>query len=1288
MHKLFGSQVLSSSMLAKLKLQLADLGVKLGEARNSFIYLVDGHLDKEELTRLEGLLEAVSCSYGSLLPSTYFVFPRWGTISPWSSKATDIAHNCGLNNVRRLERARFYNFSFLEEPEPGVVEALLHDRMVEVIQNNEPDWHDLFSQSSPRSISHVPIGSSGSAALNAANSSLGLALTSDEIDYLLDSYTALERDPTDVELMMFAQANSEHCRHKIFNADWVIDGEKKEKSLFQMIKKTFEVTPDNVLSAYKDNASVMSGPDGYRFFPDTETGIYKQSYEPIHTLMKVETHNHPTAISPYSGASTGAGGEIRDEGATGIGGKPKAGLTGFTVSNLRIPGNVMPWEQPEESPCRIASPLQIMLEGPIGASSFNNEFGRPNICGYFRTFEVDVGNCTRGYHKPIMLAGGLGNIRDQHVKKRHFSPGALIIVLGGPAMLIGLGGGAASSLAGGASDENLDFASVQRDNPEMERRCQEVIDRCWALGDSNPIAFIHDVGAGGLSNAVPEIVNDAGWGGVFELRDVPSDDAGMSPLEIWCNESQERYVLAIEEKDLARFEKIAARERCPFAVIGVATNEKKLRVSDRLKGGAPVEMPLDVLLGKPPKMVRNEASIEPKLSPLTFAGVTPAQALKRVLLLPTVGDKSFLITIGDRSVTGLVYQDQMVGPWQVPVADAGVTAIDYEGFHGEAMSVGERPPVALISPAAASRLCVAEALTNLAGQPIGSLTKIKLSANWQAAPNHRGEGAALYEAVEAVGEHLCPNLGLTIPVGKDSMSMKTAWSEGAVLKEVVSPVSLVISAFAQVNDIRKSTNPMLQRNQINSELIFLDLAGGRNRLGGSCLAQVYGQVGDSCPDLDEIGILKSFWQVMQRLVEEKRVLAYHDRSDGGLIVTLCEMAFAGMTGLTIDISDIGEGEVLERLFSEELGGVIQVSSNDVSEVMKLFSDSGVCARRLGKLNSDLSINVVMRGATIICEKISDLRDLWSKTSFEMQKLRDNPDTSQQEHAARLDIASPGLSPFLTFDIKQDVVGHLKTGLRPHVAVLREQGVNGHFEMAAAFHRVGFEAIDVHMKDLLSGRFSLSDFSGLAVCGGFSYGDVLGAGQGWAKTILGNESLKESFSTFFKREDTFTLGVCNGCQMLSQLKCIIPGADHWPSFQRNISEQFEARLSLVKVAASPSIFLRGMADSVLPVIVSHGEGRAVFSEEACKDRLEEQELIGLRYVDPYGSTTERFPYNPNGSEEGITALTTVDGRVTIMMPHPERVFRAAQFSWCPESWGDYSPWNHFFANARLWVSHHN
>jgi len=1290
MEILRGSPALSAFRITKLlaRFQAANLPVSNIYAEYVHFAELNAPLSEQEHDRLAQLLQ-----YGPSLSShtpagkLLLVTPRPGTISPWSSKATDIAHNCGLDTIVRLERgvAYYVEASTLSDAQWSQVAAELHDRMMETVFGALQDAENLFAHHQPTPVSGVDMLGQGRQALEEANQRLGLALAEDEIDYLFDAFTTLNRNPNDIELYMFAQANSEHCRHKIFNADWVIDGEVQPKSLFKMIKNTFEKTPDHVLSAYKDNAAVMEGSDVGRFYADRDALRYDFHQEPTHILMKVETHNHPTAISPWPGAATGSGGEIRDEGATGRGAKPKAGLGGFSVSNLRIPGFEQPWEEDFGKPDRIVTALDIMTDGPLGGAAFNNEFGRPALNGYFRTYEEKVnshnGEELRGYHKPIMLAGGIGNIRADHVQKGEITVGAKLVVLGGPAMNIGLGGGAASSMASGQSDADLDFASVQRDNPEMERRCQEVIDRCWQMGEANPILFIHDVGAGGLSNAMPELVSDGNRGGRFNLRDILSDEPGMSPLEIWCNESQERYVLAVAPEQLPLFDELCRRERAPYAVIGEATEEMHLSLSDTHFDNQPIDLPLDVLLGKTPKMTRDVTTQNAHGEALDRQGITLEDAVNRVLHLPTVAEKTFLVTIGDRSVTGMVARDQMVGPWQVPVANCAVTTASLDSYYGEAMAMGERAPVALLDFAASARLAVGEALTNIVGTQVGDLKRIKLSANWMAAAGHPGEDAGLYAAVKAIGEELCPALGLTIPVGKDSMSMKTRWQEGSEQREMTSPLSLVITAFARVEDVRRTVTPQLSTE--DNALLLIDLGKGHNALGATALAQVYRQLGDKTADVRSTEQLKGFWDAMQVLVAERKLLAWHDRSDGGLLVTLAEMAFTGHCGVDVDIAALGEDK-LAVLFNEELGGVIQIRAEDRAQVESIFAAHGLadCVHVLGKATEGDRFVITADGHPVYSESRTTLRMWWAETTWQMQRLRDNPECADQEHEAKRNDNDPGLNVKLSFDINEDVAApYIATGARPKVAVLREQGVNSHVEMAAAFHRAGFDAIDVHMSDLLAGRTGLDDFQALVACGGFSYGDVLGAGEGWAKSILFNDRVRDEFETFFHRPQTLALGVCNGCQMMSNLRDLIPGSSLWPRFVRNHSDRFEARFSLVEVTQSPSLLLQGMVGSQMPIAVSHGEGRVEVRDDAHLAQLESKGLVALRFVDHAGNVTQNYPANPNGSPNGITAVTSESGRVTLMMPHPERVFRTVANSWHPENWGEDSPWMRIFRNAR-------
>ncbi|MDO8351006.1 MAG: phosphoribosylformylglycinamidine synthase [Gallionella sp.] len=1296
-----GSSALSAFRLEKLRAALSAVApeVVLIDARHCYFSALckGAKLGKAQaglLDKVLGLGKMADEPAGERV----LVVPRLGTISPWSTKATDIAQHCGLTGVQRIERGVIYylsgnNGAALSATERAAVLPLLHDRMTEsVLAAIDDAAEKIFRHGEPQPLATVDILQGGCEALAAANREMGLALSQDEIEYLVENFRKLKRNPTDVELMMFAQANSEHCRHKIFNADWVIDGVVQDMSLFGMIRNTHKVSPEGTVVAYSDNSSVITGARIDRFYPRAD-GSYKFSEELTHTLMKVETHNHPTAIAPFAGAATGSGGEIRDEGATGIGSRPKAGLTGFSVSNLNIPGFEQPWEKLPSpvggrgvggegaiygKPSRIVTALQIMLDGPLGGAAFNNEFGRPNLTGYFRTFEENVGGEMRGYHKPIMLAGGVGSIAAIHTHKHDLPVGALVVHLGGPGMLIGLGGGAASSMDTGSNAENLDFDSVQRGNPEMQRRAQEVIDRCWQLGADNPILSIHDVGAGGMSNALPELVHGGGRGANFELRKIPLDETGMSPRQIWCNESQERYVLAIAPERLDEFRAFCERERCPFAVVGVAIEADQIIVHDTEFDNDPVNMPLSVLLGKPPKMTRTVVREIPKLAAFDSGALDLRESITRVLRLPAVADKTFLISIGDRTVGGMTARDQMVGPWQVPVADVAVTLMGFNTHLAEAYALGERTPLALVNAAASGRMAVGEAITNIAAARIAKIGDIKLSANWMAAAGHHGEDAALFDTVRAVGMELCPDLGIGIPVGKDSMSMKTAWQEGEENKSVTAPLSLIVTAFAPGMDARKTLTPQLSAD-LDTTLLLIDLGQGKNRMGGSALAQVYKQVGDVAPDVDSAALLKSFFELIQSLNSDNILLAYHDRSDGGALVSLVEMSFASHIGLDIKLDEM-HGDTLRALFNEELGAVVQVKNRDVAYVLQRANDVGLkSVQKIATPNQSGLIVISRGGDTLFSESGMNLHRIWSETTCQMQKLRDNPDCAQSEFDRLLDVADPGLHAKLSYDLNE-APAILRS--RPKMAILREQGVNGQVEMAAAFDRAGFTAVDVHMSDVISGRVSLSDFKGVAACGGFSYGDVLGAGEGWAKSILLNSRARDEFEAFFKRDDTLALGVCNGCQMMSNLHEIIPGAENWAHFSRNQSEQFEARFVMVEVQPSPSIFFNGMAGSRMPIVVAHGEGYADFG--TARRLKAAQELVTLRYVDNRGAPTETYPLNPNGSPQGITGLTTPDGRFSIMMPHPERVFRAVQNSWHPREWQENGAWLKMFQNARKWV----
>ncbi len=1307
-----GSSALSPFRLDKLYASLKQSAPYISHIYAEFTHFAFSDLPLSETT--QQILKQI-LTYGPQAQleepagELFLVIPRIGTISPWASRATDIAHNCGLSSVLRIERGiAFYvttlNSMPLSDTEKATFKAAIHDRMTETVLSNLDHAQRLFHSAEPASLSTIDILQGGKTALNAANNEMGLALSPDEIDYLVENFSKINRNPTDVELMMFAQANSEHCRHKIFNADWVIDDEVQDISLFGMIRNTHKLYPGHTVVAYSDNSSIVAGQKTQRFYPNV-SGEYAYTGDEMHYLMKVETHNHPTAISPFAGAATGAGGEIRDEGATGVGSKPKAGLTGFSVSNLNIPNFTQPWEKGYGKPSRISTPLQIMTDGPLGAAAYNNEFGRPNIAGYFRTFELETADAdgkpeVRGYHKPIMLAGGVGNISADHSRKNPIPAGAALIQLGGPAMLIGLGGSAASSMDTGSNTENLDFDSVQRGNPELQRRAQEVIDRCWQLGDKNPILSIHDVGAGGISNAFPELVNDAKVGAIFQLRDVHNEEPGMSPRELWSNESQERYVMAVLQKDLPLFKALCERERCPFAVVGYATQERHLTVADSHFNNKPVDMDLSILLGKPPKMTRDVKTAAKKLTPFNTQKIDLKDAVARVLRLPGVADKTFLITIGDRTVTGLIARDQMVGPWQIPVSDVAVTLAGYETYVGEAFAIGERAPLALIDAPASGRMAIGEAITNIAAAQIENISNLKLSANWMAPAGHVGEDAALFATVKAVGMGLCPALGISIPVGKDSMSMKTVWEDGDTKKAVTSPISLVVTAFANTLDARKTLTPQLRTNLgknlgdslggslSETRLILVDLGNGRNRMGGSSLAQVYGQLGDTAPDVNDPAQLKAFFAAIQQLNAENKLLAYHDRSDGGLFSTLAEMAFAGHCGVDIDLSDL-KGDAASILFNEELGAVIQVRTADSEAVLARLKP--LTTHVIGIVTNQNQINIRQNGQTVFADSRINLHRMWSETTYRMQSLRDNSVCAQQEYDRLLNEADTGLHAHLTFDLNENIAApYINKGIRPKMAILREQGVNGQVEMAAAFDRAGFSSIDVHMSDVISGRVKLKDFAGLVACGGFSYGDVLGAGEGWAKSILFNSRANDEFSAFFNRADSFALGVCNGCQMMSNLHSIIPGSEQWPHFVKNKSEQFEARFAMVEVLESPSIFFNGMAGSSMPIAVAHGEGFAEFSAASDVNSVLDKKLVTMRFVDNAtglnnkSTPTETYPFNPNGSPLGITGLTTQDGRFSIMMPHPERVFRAVQHSWRPDDWLEDAPWMRMFRNARKYV----
>jgi phosphoribosylformylglycinamidine synthase len=1322
----------AEALLARL--QAACPRITAVAARHVHWAAFDAAPARSDVDKLQGLLRYGDPYAGPAAGELVVAMPRLGTLSPWASKASDIARNCGIGagraeggpQLHRIERVTEFRLTLkgslfgagkpLTAEERTAVAAELHDRMTESVAFEREAAAHLFDAQPAAPLAHVDVLGAGRAALVSANTEFGLALSDDEIDYLVAAFTQLARNPSDVELMMFAQANSEHCRHKIFNARFTIDGIEQASSMFGMIRHTenecSKFAPQYTVVAYVDNAAVMEGGPVQRWLPQgyTNAPVYGPRDEVAHVLMKVETHNHPTAISPFPGASTGAGGEIRDEGATGRGARPKAGVTGFSVSNLHLPGTDEPWERdPVGKPAHVASALQIMTDGPLGGAAFNNEFGRPNLGGYFRVFEQTVASVRRGYHKPIMIAGGLGSISAGQVRKLPFGPGTLLVQLGGPGMRIGMGGGAASSMAAGSNTAALDFDSVQRGNPEIQRRAQEVINHCWALGEMSPVLAIHDVGAGGISNAFPELVDGAGQGATFDLRKVPLEESGLAPKEVWCNESQERYVLAIKPELMPLFERMALRERCPCAIVGVATSDRELVLEDGPGGERVIDMPMDVLLGKPPKMHRDVQRVARTGTPLDLTGVKLAQVAADVLRHPTVASKRFLVTIGDRTVGGLNHRDPMVGPWQVPVADCAVTLADYAGFRGEAMAMGERTPLAALDAPASGRMAVAEAITNLLAAPI-ELARVKLSANWMAACGEPGEDAALYDTVKAVGLELCPALGIGIPVGKDSLSMKTRWTdESGASRQVTAPVSLIVTAFATLSDVRGTLTPQLQPG--DTTLVLIDLGQGRKRMAGSMLAQVLGQFGshaeDGVPDLDDAAQLKSLVAAVNALRAQGRILAYHDRSDGGLWAAVCEMAFAGRRGVSLNVdilvtegdgiadsrAEYGDsknwaGQVGERrneltlkaLFNEELGVVLQVPTAVRNEVMATLREHGLSrhAHFIGKPN-ERGVMEVWRDAK--CQYSAPLQALqrqWDEVSWRIAKLRDHPGCADAEHAAAGDPSDPGLHLHLTFDPGAAPAVHTT---KPRIAILREQGVNSHVEMSYAMAQAGFETCDVHMSDLQAGRAGLADFQGLVACGGFSYGDTLGAGEGWARSILFNPALAEQFAAFFQRDGSFGLGVCNGCQMFAALAAIIPGAEAWPKFTRNRSQQFEARLSLVEVLDSPSLFFEGMAGSRIPIAVAHGEGYADFSQRGDAKSVQR----ALRFVDHHGAATEAYPYNPNGSPAGLTAVTTPDGRYTALMPHPERVFRNVQMSWAAGDIAAHSPWMRMFHNARAWVA---
>jgi len=1288
---LVGRNAITPSKQAKLTAAVQNIcpEMQLLSAKSLFLIETNQFLDKNQHSTLVSLLEAEPVST-SLFACGFIVLPRLGTISPWSSQATQIAKVCGLTSVKRIEHAVIYEF-LTTEIEPQEKKSLLkkcakllHDCMTQSIILDEKELANVFAVQETRSLKEIPVLDEGIVALDKANNVLGLALSPDEIEYLYNTFQQMKRNPTDVELMMFAQANSEHCRHKIFNAKWKIDGVEQAESLFDMIRFTSKVSNQGLLIAYNDNAAVIQGATANRFFPTPQKHTFKYSQEAMGIVIKVETHNHPTAVSPFPGAATGAGGEIRDEGATGRGAKPKAGLVGYAVADLMIPDFKQPWEINPGKPGSFSTPLEIMLEAPIGAARFNNEFGRPNLTGFFRTLSIQTEEKDNyiGYLKPIMIAGGMGNIRLTQLNKLPLPPGTPLVVLGGPAMLIGLGGGAASSLEAGSQAEELDFASVQRGNPEMQRRCQEVIDACWQLDAENPILSIHDVGAGGLSNALPELVETGNCGGRFDLRQIPTVDPSLSPLELWCNEAQERYVLAIKKEQIELFERLCKRERCPYAIVGSTIAEQHIEVTDSISSTAVIDLPTEVIVGNPLKMQRTAISKSIKTLPWDTKNVSIEEAAIRVLRHPSVADKSFLITISDRSVGGLTARDQMIGPWQVPVADVAVTASGFKDMTGEAMAMGERAPIAITNAVASARMAVGEAITNIAAAMISDISDIKLSANWMAALGTPHEDAELFNAVKAVGKELCPELGIAIPVGKDSLSMRARWDD----KKMRAPLSLIISAFAPVTDIRRTLIPQLKKNFSDTKLLLIDLANGKNRLGGSILAQTFSFYQNETPDLESAQLLKAFFTTLQQLKQDDLLLAYHDRSDGGLFAALCEMSFASRCGIEITLPS-EEKNPLAYLFNEELGAIIQIEKNNLDKVITTLKKLGLaeCCYVVGMPTEKQELIFLQNDKIIYKNSRADLQRLWSETSYRLQALRDNPHCAEQQFTQINDNIDQGLNAKVTFAFEHSIVSAELLLSRPKVAILREQGVNGHIEMAAAFEQAGFECVDVTMQDLLTKQASLREFRGIAACGGFSYGDVLGAGRAWAMNILLHNNLRDEFSLFFDRNDTFALGVCNGCQMLSQLHEIIPGASQWPRFIENRSEQFEARLSLVKIVKSPSIFFADMQDSVLPVVVSHGEGYSSFAKPQQLEMLSEKQLITMQYVDNNGLITEHYPNNPNGSPLGITGVTSESGRVMILMPHPERVVHTTRLSWHPKEWSDRSPWTRLFENARIWVA---
>ncbi|WP_341765010.1 phosphoribosylformylglycinamidine synthase [Candidatus Providencia siddallii] len=1293
MQILYGPKALSDFRINNLLSIFIKKNIHIKNIYTKYIYFIDllSPLTSNEKNKLNELLKYdFNLKKQKIIEKLIIVVPRLGTISSWSSKATNIAYNCNLLKINRIERgiAYYIKATSLSSSELNYIKIILHNKMTENIFTSFEEIKLMFKKHKPLPMKTINVINNGRVELENINKKIRLGYSEDEITYLLNVFLKLQRNPTDVELYSFAQINSEHCRHKIFNANWIINKKKQTKSLFDMIKNTFKNTPDHVLSAYKDNAAIIKGYLVDRFFPKQNKSYCYHKIN-THTVIKVETHNHPTAIAPWQGAATGSGGEIRDEGSTGRGAKPKVGFVGFSVSNLHIPDFKQPWEEFFGKPKHIASALDILINGSLGSATFNNEFGRPTLLGYFRTYEENVNIYNKkelkGYHKPIMLAGGIGNICHKHIKKEKIPIGTKIIVIGGSSMNIGVGGGTASSSISSELNKDLDFKSVQRENAEMERRCQEVINKCWQLNENNPILFIHDVGAGGLSNAIFELVNESGYGGYFELRKIPNDEPQMTPLELWCNESQERYILAIKQKQLTLFESICLRERTPFSIIGKIIKQPNFILNDSYFKNKPINLPVKTFLNNTPKTLKNVKTFNKNLQKLNKTIINLEDAIKRILRFPAVAEKTFLITIGDRSITGMVSRDQMVGPWQIPISNCAVTTTSFNDYYGESISIGEKAPISLINFSSSANMAVGEALTNLSCSYVKDLKHIKLSANWMVATNHKGEDAGLYEAVKSITT-LCSKLNLAIIVGKDSLSMKTCWKKNNKKNIMTSPLSVVISAFGRVEDVRLTVTPELTKNY-NNILLLIDLGKNNNALGGTALAQVYRQLGDRSADIRDVNLLINFFKVIQKLIFKQKILAYHDRSDGGLFVTLIEMAFAGHCGVNININSLND-DILSVLFNEELGVVIQIRNEDKKYVEKCIFNAGLSnyTHYLGTATYNDEIIINKNNKIIYKNSRTILRKWWGETTWQIQRIRDNCICADQEYKSKQDKHDPGLNVHLLFNIEENIAApFILSKIRPKVAILREQGINSHTEMAAAFYNAGFDAVDVHMTDLLNDNILLDDFKVLVACGGFSYGDTLGAGNGWAKTILLNNKVRDKFSSYFNKSDTLSLGVCNGCQMMSNLRELIPGTNYWPYFTRNKSERFEARFSLVEIQKSPSIFLKDMEGSRIPIVVSHAEGRVDIHSIEQLQQLEFHNLVTMRFVNNYGKITEQYPANPNGSVNGITSVTSIDGRSTIMMPHPERVFRTINNSWHPKNWGEHSPWMRIFHNARKQIN---